>query len=339
MVSDWREYEPLAPYTTLQVGGQARYLTRITSEEQLHETVVAAKERALPFVVLGGGSNVLVPDGGYDGVVIVMATTGISEQSLGDQVLVTAQAGMLFDELVASVVAKGYWGLENLSHIPGTVGATPVQNVGAYGVEVSDLIASVTIYDTEREVYRTLTAAECQFGYRTSRFKTEYHGRVIVTAVTFRLECTPKPRIQYADLARWFGESVPDSPAVVRDAVMAVRSAKFPDWHQVGTAGSFFKNPIVPNEIAAALVAQYPALPFYPYSDTHVKCSLGFILDKVCGLRGFRDGHVRLFEAQALVLVAERGATATEIDAFANQIAARVCAATGIVIEREVQTL
>ena len=339
MNSDWREYEPLALYTTLKVGGVARYLTTVTTVSAVAQMVTRAQALALPFVTIGGGSNLLISDNGYPGLVIVMAIAGMSEVVRGDQVLVTAGAGMVFDELVATTVRRGYWGLENLSHIPGTVGATPIQNVGAYGVEVADLIESVTVYDTETGVEGVLQTDQCAFGYRTSRFKTVTPQRLIITSVTFRLTKNDRPQVGYADLAQRFAGIVPESPTVVRDAVIAIRSAKFPDWHTVGTAGSFFKNPIVSREVAHELQRRYPELPCYPHGTSQIKCSLGYILDKICGLRGFVDGRVRLYEAQALVLVAERGATATNIADFAVFVAQQVYEKTGIVIEREVQTL
>jgi len=339
MVPAWREYVPLAPYTTLHVGGCARYFTIVTSLEMLHQAVAQARKRGLPFVVLGGGSNVLVSEQGYPGLVIRMAINDVTEHKVDTGVWVTAGAGVEFDELVATTVTHGWWGLENLSHIPGTVGATPIQNVGAYGVEVADIISSVTVYDTERGVVHELSNSECQFGYRTSRFKTDVEKRMIVTAVTYKLSTKATHRVEYADLARYFSGQAPDSPGAVRDAVIAIRGAKFPNWHTVGTAGSFFKNPIIPHSLAENLLERYPQLPCYPAGPGLVKCSLGYLLDKVCGLRGYRSGLVRLYEAQALVLVADRGATATAIDAFATDIAQQVFSKTGIIIEREVQSL
>jgi UDP-N-acetylmuramate dehydrogenase len=246
-------------------------------------------------------------------------------------------AGEELDTMVASTVAAGWWGLENLSHIPGTVGAVPVQNVGAYGVEVAALIVSVTVYDLELKAVRELTPAQCQFSYRHSVFKEPAGKSLIIIAVTFALSRVPVPRLTYAELAnRVAATGAVPTPALIRSEVIAIRAAKFPDWKTVGTAGSFFKNPIVPSPVVAQLRATYPELPCYPAAPGYEKCSLGFILDKVCGLRGYRVGHVRLYEQQALVLVAESGASAAEIDAFATLVAARVFEKTGITIEREV---
>lgn len=335
----WREREPLAAYTTLHVGGPARYLVTVTSLDELRETVVRAQAQALPFVVIGGGSNVLVSDDGFAGIVIRMAIAGISITAEDDQVIVTAGAGVVFDDLVREMVHQGYWGLENLSHIPGTVGATPIQNVGAYGVEVADVIRSVTVFDVVTGLVNEFTTDDCAFGYRTSRFKLDPRKRYIVTAVTFCLSRSPQPRVSYADLAARFTATLPSTPAAVREVVIAVRSAKFPDWHTIGTAGSFFKNPLLPHAEIERLQLQYPALPCYPHDEQRGKCSLGYILDKICGLRGYREGYVGLYEAQALVLVAARGATAYDINRFADVVAARVQSLTGIFIEREVQSL
>ncbi len=339
MAQLWRESEPLAPHTTLHVGGVARYFVQVTTVAELAAAVVRARALGLPVVVAGGGSDVLVSDEGYPGLVISMAIVGMTEVRDGNQVLVTVGAGMLFDGVVAETVRRGYWGLENLSHIPGTVGATPIQNVGAYGIEVADVIKAVTVFDTETGNEQMLTAHECAFGYRTSRFKTDSTKRLIITGVTFRLSCVASPRVDYTDLAKRLIGIVPDSPTTVRDAVIAIRSTKFPDWHTVGTAGSFFKNPIVPKSVAVGLLQRYPDLPCYPHDELQMKCSLGYILDKVCGLRGYRQGLVRLYEAQALVLVAEYGATAADINIFAEYVAQQVYEKTGIMIECEVQML
>lgn len=334
-----REGVLLRDFTTLKVGGPAHYFTGVATVEELKAIARFAKQNELSLLMIGGGSNLLVADSGFSGVVVKMEMTGVEIETENDTVRVRALAGMVFDELVAFCSERGYWGLENLSHIPGTVGATPIQNVGAYGVEVSDCIVEVTALHIPTLTEHQFTNAECEFGYRSSFFKTAQGKEYVVTSVTFALAVRPQPRLQYADLQAAFSDVVPLDPKNVRDAVISIRSQKFPDWHTVGTAGSFFKNPIITRAEAERLRVMYPLLPLYDVDVTRVKCSLGFILDKVCGLRGYRKGQVRLYERQALVLVAEEGATASDIEIFSEVITEKVFAATGIKIEREVRTV
>lgn len=334
-----REHVALGNLTTLKVGGDARYYAEVHTIEDIKEAGLFAAQTALPLFVLGGGSNILVADSGYDGVVMHMKLRGVTYVTNGDgSVLVTAAAGEVFDELVASTVDRGLWGLENLSHIPGSVGATPIQNVGAYGVEVSSLIYAVVTYHVPSQTIRTFTADECQFGYRDSFFKTSIGREYVVTAVQFLLRTTPTPRLLYKDLSDYFGNQIPQLQEV-REAVIVIRSKKFPDWKTTGTAGSFFKNPIVTRMRAAELRERFPNLPLYEAPHNQMKCSLGFILDQVCGLKGFRLGKVRLYEQQALVVVVDEGATEKSVSEFAKIISTRVFDATGIIIEREVITI
>ncbi len=331
-----REQVRFSELTTLKTGGCARYCTAVTTIEELKAAVVFAQQKQLPFFVVGGGSNLLASDAGYGGVVIQMQIPGREyvEDAEGC-VVATFGAGEMLDAVVADTVALGYWGIENLSHIPGTVGATPVQNVGAYGVEVSDCIQSVTVYDVTDGVIRLFTNAACQFQYRDSVFKKVPTGQYIIVAVTMLLSKKPQPHIQYGDLTKIFHDVVPTQTAI-RSALISIRSKKFPDWHEVGTAGSFFKNPIVTIDTATALQMQYPELPVYPVGTAHAKLSLGYILDKICGLKGYRIGLVSLYSEQALVLVADSGATTADIAHFVTVVSERVYAETQLRIEREV---
>ncbi len=331
-----KESVPLAPLTTLKVGGIAEYVSEVTTVNELRAVIAWAKASHVPWRVLGGGSNVLVSDNGLAGLIILPLITERSvEEEEGDQLLVTYGAGLVFDDCVKDAVEHNWWGLENLSHIPGTVGATPIQNVGAYGVEVADIIESVSVYDTEADEVHTLTARECQFAYRSSRFKTVDAGRFIILDVTFRLSKAPRPILSYKDLAV-LAHASNVTPMKIRETVISIRSGKFPDWNVVGTAGSFFKNPIIDNVHADTLRKAFPDMPMYDAGAGKTKVSLGFILDKVCGLRGYAVGPVRLYEQQALVLVAEAGATAAMIDSFATEVARLVFEKTNIHIEREV---
>lgn len=335
----FREHVSLADYTTFKTGGAAEYFVSVTTPEELKAAVDFARAKQLPFFVLGGGTNVLASDTGYHGVVIHIQLRGVifTDVSL-TLVEVTAGAGESFDELVAATVTQNLWGLENLSAIPGTVGATPVQNVGAYGVEVADTIVRVCVLNHTTLGIEELATTACQFQYRDSIFKQKKGREYTILSVTFLLSRLPQPQVAYADLAV-LADADELTPEMVRSAVTAIRSGKFPDWHTVGTAGSFFKNPSITHEEATKLQQQFPALPLYPTESTLVKVSLGYILDKICHLRGYAKNHVALYEKQALVLVAESGATTTEILAFAREVSERVHSATQIQIEREVNLL
>lgn len=330
------ENAALAPHTTLKIGGPARCLFRVTTRAELTDALAFAGRHALPYFVLGGGSNLLVDDLGFAGVVIKMELPGVAFERLADEIRVTAAAGEAWDELVARTVNAGAWGLENLSLIPGTVGAAPVQNIGAYGVEVKDCLESVRVLDAASGLERVLTNAECRFAYRDSVFKHEAGRSAIILAVTFRLSATPRPNLAYKDLQQVFGPGTAPTQAQIREAVIAIRTAKFPDLAQVGTAGSFWKNPVIPAAAFRRLATAHPGVAAYPAGADKVKVSLAWILDKVCGLRGHSRGHVGLFEKQPLILVAHPGATAAEVRAFEGDIRARVRAATGIEIEPEV---
>lgn len=330
---------PLAPYTTLGVGGNAEFFAVVRTVSELHEVVTWAQREGHTITVLGGGSNVLVKEKGVRGVVVHLVSDSIEYADTQTTTRVTAEAGVSLDAFIAELVARGLWGLENLSHIPGTVGAVPVQNVGAYGIEAKDVIAEVTVYDSLSHTLQTLTNAECRFAYRDSIFKKEGGAHYIITAVTFILSRVPNPQLGYADIATYFGNKSNPSVQEIRDAIIEIRRKKLPDWNTIGTAGSFFKNPIVSNDVFNALKMRYPEMPGYPGHDGSVKVSLGWILDSVCALRGYREGKVGLYEKQALVLVCERGATAEQIDSFVKKVTACVFEKTGLVIEQEVRVL
>ena len=332
-----REHVPLRELTTFKVGGLARFVCECTSSLDIEEAIALAGKHQIPFTVLGEGSNVLARDHGYEGVVLLIQIPSTSYSDQGEEVLVTAGAGVAWDTLVSEVVERGLWGLENLAGIPGTAGAAPVQNIGAYGAELQSLFVSASVYDAHAQTWTSYEREACQFAYRDSIFK---HNRALVIGeVTLRLSRVGAPQLGYSDLRTLAQEGVIlDTPSVIAENVRNVRSHKFPDLKLYGTAGSFFKNPIVTPEAFRELCAHSGAIPSFP-ARNGIKIPLAFILDKVLGLKGFRNGPVSLFGNQPLVLVADSGATAADIDTFANAIAQKVLDATGISIEREVQTL
>jgi UDP-N-acetylmuramate dehydrogenase len=341
-----QEQVPLAPRTTLELGGPAAYLAEVESAEGLLEALGWARRRGVPVAVLGGGSNVLVPDAGFDGLVLALQTRGQAVVRDGAQVLLTAQAGEPWDELVAAAVRAGWQGLECLSGIPGRVGATPIQNVGAYGQEVSQAIASVEVLDAGTLERRLVPADACGFAYRDSVFKRP-GSPLIVTAVTFSLTPGGAARVAYAELERRLGEGPKDLEAV-RQAVLGLRRAKSmvleagdPNRRNVG---SFFTNPVVSPGAAAEVQRRaarhgLPPVPSWVQADGRVKLAAGFLVEHSGLARGHRVGAVGLSTAHALALVHHGGGTTAELLAFARVVCDRVMAVFGVELEREPQLL
>ncbi|MGM0628928.1 MAG: UDP-N-acetylmuramate dehydrogenase [Patescibacteria group bacterium] len=336
-----KENVGLAPFTSLGVGGSASFFACVNSVEYLKQVNSFAKSKGLPLTVLGGGSNIIVSDGGIDGVVVKMDIKGISwtEEDNKGEVFMEVFAGENWDDVVEESVRRGFYGIENLSGIPGTAGAAPVQNIGAYGVEVSEAVSCVMAYDTEKEEMITFSKEECQFGYRESIFKRT-PGRFVVTSLVFILSRSGEPVCSYRDIAERMkeNESRPD-PQTMREIVIDIRDKKFPDMNLCGSAGSFFKNPIVSVERLKKLRGEYPGMPSYPLDSDYSKVPLAWILDKVLGLRGKREGNVGLFEGQPLVLVTYRNATASEVISFADKVKDKVYKKTGLEVEYEVVLL
>lgn len=330
------ENVPLASLTTLRVGGAARYVRTCESVDEVRAALAFAREMRLPYYVLGGGSNVLASDEGYAGVVIRPALRGIKFTDDGERTLVAAGAGESWDALVDAAVERGLWGIENLAGIPGTVGAAPVQNIGAYGAELADTLVSVDAYNAEADEHATLLREECGLGYRESRFKQEPH--LIILHVTLSLANRGAPNLTYKDLASRPDRDSLATPADVARVVREIRSRKFPSLDEYGTAGSFFKNAIVSEDAYEALVVRYPGMPGYAVPGGR-KLSTAWMLDTILALRGYRKEHAWLYDKQPLVVVADDGATAEEVDALAKDVETRVHEATGITLEREVRMM
>ena len=327
----------LAEHTTLRLGGLARFFISVHSVEELREAISFAQKNEYPIYVLGGGSNVLFSDMGWNGVVIQMSLLGRSydEDSRGDAQVV-ACAGEIWDQLVEETVGQGLWGLENLSRIPGTVGAAPVQNIGAYGVEVKDVIDWVEVLDTTTNRLHVLSVTECAFGYRDSIFKHKEGSAYIVLRVAFRLSTHPSRRLEYKDLYEYFGTRTDVSVKEVREAINKIRDNKFPSLAKVGTAGSFFKNPTVRKSVHKELESWLDApVPCYIVDTDHVKIPLAWILERL-GWKGKRLGAMGCWENQPLVIVHYGGGTAGELILFARTIMKEVQEKTSIKIVPEV---
>ncbi len=328
-----QEHIALKELTTLKIGGTARYFVAVASRDELKEALMFAQTKNLPSFVLGGGSNLLVAEGEIKAVIIKNEIKGVEWKEEGESVLVTAGAGESWDALVAAAVARGLWGIENLSGIPGTVGAAPVQNIGAYGTELADTLEWVETLSAR------LSLAECRFGYRGSIFKETEGKHHIITRVALRLQKDGAPNFVYKDVAKYFGDAkTTPTLAEIRRGVLEIRSQKFPDLKEFGTAGSFFKNPIISRTQFDELKKKYPEMPGFPLGE-EMKIPLAWVLDNLCGLKGLRKGAVGLFPNQPIVLVNFGGANANEIRAFAEEIARCVKNKTDIKVEWEVQYL
>jgi UDP-N-acetylmuramate dehydrogenase len=322
---------------TFGVEAQARHFVEIRSTTDFRALHAEALYRRQPRFVLGGGSNVLFT-GDFAGLVIKNSIPGIAVlREDDDHVWVRAGAGEVWHDLVLWSVARGLGGLENLSLIPGQVGAAPMQNIGAYGVEMESTCESVEamVLDTGDPV--TFLHRDCEFGYRDSMFKHGGRDRFLVTAVTVRLNKHPRFETSYGDLRKTLEEMGVQDPSVraVSDAVIRIRSSKLPDPRAIGNAGSFFENPILPRSGAEALLASHPEMPHYPQPDGTVKLPAAWLIER-CGWKGRRVGAAGVHDRHALVLVNHGGATGGQIHRLAMEIQASVRERFGIVLKPEV---
>ena len=324
---------PLAPLTTLGIGGPAKRLARVTSVADLRDAL-GGDDRVL---VLGGGSNLVVGDAGFDGLVVHIAIRGIEIARAQDDSLVNVAAGERWDDFVAQMIEDGRAGVECLSGIPGLVGATPMQNVGAYGQEVADTIELVVAYDREQQQRVLLSREQCQFAYRTSMFRGT--SRWIILQVLFRLpRAAESVPIRYAELARALGVSEGGTAplARVRETVLALRRGKGmvvdPADPESRSAGSFFTNPIVAADVAARLPADAPR---WPQPDGRVKLAAAWLIERAGFAKGHTEGAVGISRKHALALVNRGGASAAELLALARKIQAGVAAAFGVALEPE----
>jgi UDP-N-acetylmuramate dehydrogenase len=327
----------LQQFNTFGIAARARRYLRVEDPAQLSALVADPELAALPRLVLGGGSNLLITRDEVEPLVLHMALMG--KEIVGetpDAILVRARAGENWHAFVQWTLAQGLGGLENMSLIPGTVGASPIQNIGAYGAEVKDLFHSLTAFDFAGGTTRTMTAADCRFGYRDSVFKHEEGRQLAVLDVTFALPKAWTPNLRYAELARELEAQASASPNAqqVADAVIAIRRRKLPDPAEIGNAGSFFKNPVVSGEHCARLLAQWPNLVHHAQPDGSEKLAAGWLIDQ-CGWKGKNLGRAGVYPKQALVLVNNGGARGEEVLALAKAIQADVQARFGVLLEPE----
>lgn len=323
-----RENVPLAPLTTFQVGGPARYFAEVRTAEEAAQAVEFAREKKLPLFILGGGSNLVVSDRGFPGLVAHIAISGIEDEPSSGRRLFRVGAGEEWDGFVAHTVKLGCAGIENLSGIPGTVGGTPVQNVGAYGQEVAETIRSVRVLDVNSLREIEVSNPDTGFSYRTSIFNTSARGRYIVLQVTFALTPGGEPTLKYADLQKFFDGKPTPSLQEVRDAVRQIRLSKamliVPGDDDCRSAGSFFKNPILSQqkfeEIASIAERSGKKLPSYPAPDGNKKISAAWLVEQAGFVKGTDRGPVGISRRHSLAIVNRGGARAADIIALKDEV-------------------
>jgi UDP-N-acetylmuramate dehydrogenase len=336
------ENVPLAPLTTFRVGGSARYFIAAHSEEQVVEAVHFARDRGLPLFVLGGGSNLVISDAGWDGLVLRVALGGVQQSSQEGKTVFEVGAGEDWDAFVARTVNLNCGGIECLSGIPGTVGGTPVQNVGAYGQEVAETITTIRVFDLEQNQIREIENRDSGFAYRSSIFNSSSRERYIVLRVAYALTPGASPRIEYADLKKFFGSGSPNLRET-REAVRQIRRGKAmllvegdPDCR---SAGSFFKNPIVTpqqyEEVGRRPGAKAERVPQFPASNGKLKVSAAWLVEHSGFQKGFGRGPVGISSKHALAIINRGGARAADIVALKNEIQQRVEENFGIELHPE----
>jgi UDP-N-acetylmuramate dehydrogenase len=337
---DIRENVPLAPFTTFQIGGPARYFTEARTPVDVANALAWAKEHSVPLFLLGGGSNLLVPDAGYAGLVLHMRISGINHLGAG---VVAVGAGESWDTFVERAIQWRFAGIECLAGIPGSVGGTPVQNVGAYGQEVSETIVAVHAYDRGQQTYEIFDNSACHFRYRASLFNTDLPNRYIVHRVDFQLRANGTPAIRYADLRRHFAARPNPTLAEVAAAVRDIRRSKgmliVPGDPDTRSAGSFFKNPILPPEtltrIAAATALDPATIPHWPTSSGEIKLPAAWLLEQAGFTRGFTHGRAAISTRHTLALTNRDNATAADILRLQDLIITTVQTRFHITLERE----
>ena len=332
------EHINLRDRNSFHVEQYAECLAEFDSADELFE-IFSRYKGISRYKVLGGGNNTLFTRD-FDGLLITPCGQNISLVGESDDtVTVRAEAGVEWDDFVNWCVSRELWGAENLSLIPGKVGTAPVQNIGAYGAEVKDIVKNVEMYAVESSNFVTLAAGHCAFGYRESVFKNLLADKVVITAVEFELSRRPQPKLGYGDVIRETEARGGATLKNIREAICSIRRSKLPDTAVLGNAGSFFKNPIVGAPAADALLAEFPEMPVWPAADGESrKLAAGWLIDKA-GMKGYRSGNVGVHDRQALVLVNFGGATGGEVMELAHTVQERVRSRFGIELDTEVNIL
>lgn len=329
----------LLPYNTFRIDVKAKYFVEVNSTDDLRLLIITDEFKGNKKFVLGGGSNLLLTKD-FDGIVIRLAIKGIKVCEEGDDVYVEAGAAEVWNDFVQYNVNKGYAGLENLSLIPGTVGASPIQNIGAYGVEIKDHFFSLEAFELSSGELKKFSKERCEFGYRESVFKNKLKGQYIITSVVFKLSKIPNLKLHYGAIEEELTKRNIVNPTIkdVANVVSEIRVSKLPDPSTIGNSGSFFKNPIVDKRTFEHLISNFPDVVNYPAGDGLVKLAAGWLIEQ-CGWKGKQIGNVGTWKNQALVIVNHGNATGKEIYDFSELIILSVSERFGVSLEREVNTL
>ena len=328
----------LRPYNSFGFDALAKYFVEINAIDDLQTLIQSGELKKHKTLILSGGNNVLFQKDVFNGLVVYINTKGVEIlREDGNEIIVRAQAGEDWPEFVKQMVGMGLHGIENLAHIPGKVGAAPVQNIGAYGMELKDSFLQCEAINLTTGEKRVFTKEECRFGYRESIFKSELKGQYVITSVDFLLKKNAPLHLKYGNIKAYLEQNGIESPTLqqLHDAICAIRDAKLPDVKQIGSAGSFFKNPVISAEQFEALQKDYPNMPHYDEPNDMVKVPAGWLIEQA-GWKGWRNEHVGVYEKQALVLVHYGGGTGQDIVQLAQRIKNSVEAKFGIRISPEV---
>jgi len=326
----------LSELTTMQIGGTASFVLACYNRDDIRNAIEFAKEKNLPWFVMGGGSNILA-SGDYYGVIILNRIKGFKQL---DNVTFRIGAGEKWDKTVAKLCAKDLSGVECLSLIPGVAGATPVQNVGAYGQDISQTLVKLTAFDTRDGQFKTLTNADCKFAYRSSIFKSQDNRHYIICDITLRLKHELLQSPFYPALEKYLEEnSIFDfSPVSIRQAVINIRNSKLPPVDKIPNTGSFFKNPLVASKVAEKLLTEFPSAPHWDMPDGQVKLSAGWLIDQ-SGLKGYKNYGFQVYPKNALVITNITNGTAADLAKFKAEIIAKVKEKFGVTLEQEPENL
>lgn len=329
----------LLKLNTFGVEAKAKYYTEVKTEEELIALAQSTEFNTEPLLILGGGSNILFTQD-FRGLIVHMRIDGISVRDEGDNVYVSAGGGVVWNDLVQYCVDKGFAGIENLSLIPGTVGASPVQNIGAYGVELMDVFVNCRVFDIQEKEMKVFDRAACKFSYRDSFFKSEGKGRYIITEVTLQLSKTPQLNLSYGAIQSELNRQGINKPSLrnVADVVSAIRVNKLPDPTTIGNSGSFFKNPVISIDEFHEIESSFPDIVYYPVQSNKIKLAAGWLIEN-CGWKGKKVGNTGTWKNQALVLVNHGNASGTEVYSFSEKIIESVYTKFGVRLEREVNTI
>lgn len=329
----------LKPYHTFGIDVNAKYFAEVKNEAELKEVLNSTIAKGAQLLILGGGSNLLFTKD-FNGLVIKISFLGINFEYKGDEILVNSGGGVVWNDFVNYCLDHQFAGVENLALIPGTVGASPIQNIGAYGVELKDVFYSCTAMEISTGIIKTFNYQDCNFGYRDSVFKNEKKGKYIITAVIFRLSKKVELKTQYGAIATELLNRAITIPTIsdVASVVADIRVSKLPDPKTIGNAGSFFKNPVITQVEFNTFIAKFPSAVFYPAPHQNFKLAAGWLIEQ-CGFKGVIVGKTGTWKNQALVLVNHGGATGQEVYDFSEHIIQTVKQSFGIKLEREVNIL